>query len=176
MIGRFDMTFCAMCPKSYLIIGMLLLIYLANSCDHGLAPPEARTGISGVIRYHNWPPADSLVDLRLIVFNNYPPGDIFFEITSGRAVVYPPLGPESLPFYADSTEYYVDLATGNYEYVVVAQQYADNLTSDWWAVGQYDTTGTGRDSIPTAIEVIENSILNNIDINVDFNNKPPQPF
>jgi hypothetical protein len=162
--------------KNLLFILLLFLLCLQTSCDHGLKPPEARTGISGVIRYQNWPPADSLIDLRLIVFNNYPPGDIFFEITSGRAVVYPPLGPESLPFYVDSTEYFVDLAPGRYEYVVIAQQFGENLTSDWWAVGQYDTTGSGRDSIPTSIDVVENTVLDLIDIDSDFKNKPPQPF
>ena len=70
----------------------------------------------------------------------------------------------------------MDISPGHYEYVVVAQQYGDNLTSDWWAIAQYDTTGSGRDSIPTAIDVIENSILEHIDINADFKNKPPQPF
>ena len=169
------MTFFAIRPKSYPLI-IIILIAIMNSCDHGLAPPEKRTGISGVIRYNNWPPADSLIDLRLVIFDNYPPGDIFFEITSGRAVVYPPLGPRSLPFYVDSTEFFVNIAPGHYEYVVVAQQYGENLTSDWRAVGQYDTTGSGRDSIPTPIDVLDNSILENIQINADFKNKPPQPF
>jgi hypothetical protein len=160
------------------IIILFILLTFILSCDHGLGPPEEniRTAISGMITYQNWPVADSLKDLRLIVFRNYPPGDIIFEITSGRAFVYPPLGAEGLEFYIDSMSYILDLAPGNYEYVVVAQQYGEDLYNDWRAVGQYDTTGTGNDSIPTAVNVIENILLDEININVDFNNLPPQPF
>ena len=49
-------------------------LFLAG-CDHGLAPPSEnqRTAISGTITYQNWPPADSLKDLRLVAFKEYPP-------------------------------------------------------------------------------------------------------
>ena len=70
----------------------------------------------------------------------------------------------------------MDLPAGYYAYVVVAQQYGEVVTEDWRAVGQYDTTGTGTDSIPTAVTVLENNIMENIDIEVDFYNLPPQPF
>jgi hypothetical protein len=160
-----------------ILVAILLSMFFAG-CDHGLAPPEEnmRTAISGLITYQNWPSPDSLKDLRLIVFQNYPPRDIIFEVTSGRAHVYPPLGASGLEFYVDSSRYILNLSPGHYQYVVVAQQYGDNLYSDWRAVGQYDTTGVSNDSIPSSIDVIENCITENINISVDFDNPPVQPF
>lgn len=154
--------------------------FLLGGCDHGLEPPKEnqRTAISGTITYQNWPPADSLKDLRLVAFIDYPPSDIFFEITSGRAIVYPPISAlTGLP--RNNQEYYdyiMDLPAGTYAYLAVAQLYGDNITEDWRAVGQYDTTGSGTDSIPTAITLLENQVLDSIDIHVDFHNLPYQPF
>jgi len=161
-----------------IILFAILLSNFFAGCDHGLAPPDKniRTAISGLITYQNWPSPDSLKDLRLIVFQKYPPGDIIFEITSGRAHVYPALGAAGLEFYVESSKYIFDLSPGTYQYVVVAQQYGDNLYSDWRAVGQYDTTGVANDSIPTSVDIFENVILENINISVDFNNPPVQPF
>ena len=162
-----------------LIVTIVITFFLAG-CDHGLEPPgeNQRTAISGTITYQNWPPADSLKDLRLVAFKEYPPLDIFFEITSGQAVVYPPIAAAAgLPM--NNIEYYnyvMDLPAGNYAYLVVAQLYGNNITADWRAVGQYDTTGSGLDSIPTAIILTENQVLDSIDIHVDFHNLPYQPF
>jgi hypothetical protein len=147
-------------------------------CDHGLEPAEEneRTAISGTITYQNWPPADSLKDLRLVVFKQYPPTDILMTVLSGQAVVYPPIGSSGLPMNVDSYDYTMDIPAGVYEYTAVAQQYGDSIETDWRAVGQYDTTGTGLDTIPTTLNVIENQILGNINITVDFHNLPYQPF
>ena len=157
---------------SYVI---LLCIY---SCDHGLKPtaPQAadRAGISGMISYSNWPPADSLFDLGVVVFKIYPPENIFEEISAGRAFVYPAIGNESLPFYTESTTYMIQLDPGYYEYIAIAQQYGSNLFTDWLAAGQYDTLYS--DEFPTAITVVSGEILENINIKVDFDSLPPQPF
>jgi len=160
-----------------LIIALLMSFFLA-SCDHGLEPPKERTAISGTITYQNWPPADSLKDLRLVAFEEYPPLDIFSEIISGQAVVYPPIAaPAGLPMNnIESYDYIMDLPAGNYAYLVVAQLYGNNITADWRAVGQYDTTGSGLDSIPTAITLAQNQVLDSINIHVDFHNLPYQPF
>jgi hypothetical protein len=160
-----------------IIVVILLLIFLPG-CDHGLEPPKenVRTAISGIISYQNWPPPDSLLDLRLVAFKEYPPTNIFFEVTSGRAIVYPPILNEGLPLNVTDYTYIMDLPAGEYAYLVVAQQYGINITSDWRAVGQYDTTGTGLDSIPTTIMLKENRVLDSINIRVDFHNLPYQPF
>jgi len=151
------------------------LIGILSTCDHGIGPKESLQGFSGTIYFENWPEQSSLVDLRLIAFRNFPPGNIFNEITQGKAEVYPPLGsPDNLPFYADSTTYTMPLDTGVYEYIVVAQQFGPNITTDWFAVGQYDTTL--YDTIPTAVEIFQSSILSDINIFVDFDSLPGQPF
>jgi len=167
--------------KDFLLI-LILILFLQN-CDHGLEPPKENDpalihgAISGTITYQNWPPADSLKDLRLIVFKQYPPTNIFLAVTSGQAIVFPPIGTsEGLPINVDLFIYNMDIPAGTYEYVVVAQQFGDNVTSDWRAVGQYDTTGTGLDSIPTLINISSNQLLENINIKVDFNHIPYQPF
>jgi hypothetical protein len=158
----------------------LLLAIILPACDHGLEPPQEnrRTAIRGTITYQNWPPPDSLIDLRIVAFKEYPPQDIFYEVVNGQAIVYPPISAavglprNNLEFY----DYTMDLPAGNYAYLVVAQQYGANITTDWRAVGQYDTTGTGLDSIPTSIVLDENQILDSIDIRVDFHALPYQPF
>jgi hypothetical protein len=151
-------------------------IFILFDCDHGLAPAdsETKTGIAGTITYEdNWPSADSLKNLRLVVFKKYPPTDIIVEILTGEAFVYPPIDTISLAFNVTSQEYMLELPSGTFEYVAVAQQYGDNIFSDWRAVGQYDTDS---DSLPTPILLEKNTFLENIDINVDFENLPIQPF
>lgn len=170
------MLFKFHCSK-YLILLYVILIGI-YSCDHGLKPTEPneeqKAGISGTIFYTNWPSADSLIDLRLVVFKVYPPENILEELSAGRAFVYPPIGENNLPFFVDSTFFIMELSHGYYEYAMVAQQYGSNLFSDWLAAGQYDTLLS--DEMPTAITVTEGELLENINIDVDFKNLPPQPF
>lgn len=165
-----------------LIVFVILTLPLIHNCNHGLSPsnekrtnPSNLTGISGAIIYQNWPPPDSLVDLRLIAFRKYPsPDSIFIEIIQGTAVVYPPIDTSAhLQFNANFEEYVMELPAGRFDYIVVAQQYGNDLFSDWQAVGQYDTDA---DSLPSPINVIQDSLLEDININVDFKNLPIQPF
>jgi hypothetical protein len=157
------------------ILGLLGAVV---SCDGGLAPPERAGGppyITGLITYRNWPPADSIVDLRLVLFKNFPPGDIVQEVLSGRAVVYPAIGDTSLvPLFVDSLRYSFTAAAGVYAYVVVAQQFGPNVQEDWRAVGQYDPDADP--SIPTPVTLAEGDTTRAIDIAVDFLNPPPTPF
>jgi hypothetical protein len=165
--------------KINFILCLIISIFI-HKCDHGLEPPEPeikKTGISGIIYYQNWPPSDSILyDLRLILFRNFPPQDIFSEVMSGEAVVYPAISDNHLPYYTDTTSYLIEVNPGTYEYVVVAQQYEPNLylQESWRVVGQYDTTLS--DTLPTAVTVIKDSVLQSINIHVDFDNLPIQPF
>jgi hypothetical protein len=157
--------------------GICLVSILILACDHGLAPSDVQkkggaSGISGTITYQNWPPAASIKNLKIIIFIEFPPDNIFQEVQSGRAIVFPADFSESLPQFVDSFEYSFMVDPGTYEYVVVAQQFGGLF--DWRAVGQYDTTP--EDSLPTAITVTPNSILSDVNINVDFNRLPIQPF
>ena len=158
--------------NSLIIVFIFLLLFYA--CEHGLKPTDEnqsqKSGISGTISYINWPPADSLFNLRLVVFEKYPPENILDELDAGRAHVHPGF----LPFYVDTTTYVMELDPGYYEYVVVAQQDGSNPFTDWLAAGQYDTLFS--DELPTPITVISGEILEDINIQVDFDNLPPQPF
>ena len=158
-----------------------LIIFLSlfvAACNHGIAPtgtpsePALPGAISGFIYYKNWPPAEEIKNLKLIVFLEFPPDNIILQVQSGRAVIHPPELSESLPQFVDSTSYELQLDAGRYEYVVVAQQYGGYF--DWRAVGHYDITPA--DSFPSPVSVISDSILSGIDIYVDFANLPIQPF
>jgi hypothetical protein len=175
MTGRF--TYSLINVVKCNAITLCFVITLIYGCDHGLAPAEIKTdpgnsGLSGTITYQNWPPPDSINNLKVIVFKHYPPDNIFEEVTSGRAIVYPEELSESLPQFVDSTQFTLSVEPGVYEYVVVAQQFGGLF--DWRAVGQFDETP--EDSLPTPVTVLANSVLQNIDIHVDFNKLPVQPF
>lgn len=153
----------------------LFLMFLITACDHGLSPVEKEdpimiSGISGQINYINWP--DTVINLKIIVFKEFPPQNILVEIQTGKAVAYPAEFSESLPRYVSESGYSIQLDPGEYGYVVVAEQYGGLF--DWRAIGQYDTAP--NDSLPTPITVLPDSFLADINIFVDFDNLPIQPF
>lgn len=160
----------------------LFLAVVFFGCNEGIqAPPEnsvvatpGLSGFAGTITYKNWPPADSLIDLRIVAFKNFPPKDIVSEVLSGQAIIYPALGGPNLPFNVDTTHYFVPAPGGQYQYVVVAQQYGPLVTVNWRAVGQYDLDANL--AVPSLIQVPADDTLMHVDIDVDFKHLPPQPF
>jgi len=158
--------------KNKKIIYAFFLLVILYACDHGIAPKPTQTGISGTIYYKNWPPLEQILMLKLVVFREFPPENIVDEVTSGRAIFYPEDLTTSLILDVDSTFFLVEMDTGTYQYVVVAQQYG-SLTQ-WRVVGQYDTTPS--DPLPTSITVYQDEILSDINIYVDFDSIPIQPF
>lgn len=168
-------------PGEHMKIVLLTLLCLpALACDGGLEPPATAVQVpmgtmTGLVTYRNWPPIDSLHDLRLVAFRNFPPRDILTEVLQGRAAVYPPIGDSPLvPFFVDSLRFIFVLPAGTYEYVAIAQQYGPSISTDWRAVGQYDLDTNL--TIPSSVEVIANDTTGGVDIDVDFNNPPPPPF
>jgi hypothetical protein len=161
------------CTRSAVFL-VLTVGSILSGCNEGLAPRIETSGISGVIRYKNWPPRDSLRDLRLVAFKVFPPTNIVGDVLQGRAIVYPPIGDSALvPFYVDSIQYTAPLPPGRYEYVVVAQQFGPNIFTDWRPVGQYDLDSNY--AVPSPVIVFEGTTTRFIDINVDFRNPPPFP-
>ncbi|CUS79559.1 hypothetical protein JGI7_00800 [Candidatus Kryptonium thompsonii] len=157
--------------KIFLIAPFLLFLL---SCDHGLKPTEAGTliyeepGFGGTVYFKGtWP--DTVYDLRVVAFRNYPPSDIINEVLGGKAKFS-----QSLPKKVDSTKYEVLADTGKWEYIAVALQYGPNIFSDWKAIGVYDTTE--YDTIPTPIYIPYGKFIRGINITCDFDNPPPQPF
>jgi len=162
------------------IVALLFLILLSisvSTCDHGLEPPKeekTKMGLSGTVYYSNWSAADSIHLLKIVFFKTFPPQDIFNEVFSGNASTYPPVLTEGLPLDVDSTDYEVELTAETFAYITVAQQYGPDVFTQWRAVGQYNITP--GDSLPTAVTVLKDSVLQDINIFVDFNNLPAQHF
>ena len=161
-----------------LVVALGTAVMLWSGCDEGLSPVSATvpTGfMSGTIRYHHWPPLDSLVDLRLVAFRLFPPTNIVNEVLLGRAVVFPPLGDTALvPFFVDSLRYTISLPAGEYKYVVVAQRYGPGLFTDWRPVGQYDLDSNL--AVPSSVVITANDTTQDVNISVDFAHPPPPPF
>ena len=152
----------------------MLSIVIILACDQGMSPeteePEI-TGVSGTIKFINWPPTnspppDSVFDIRLILFPNFPPADFADEIISGRAIVFPGLTDPRLSLPLDSLIYQIPLLPGTYEYFAVAHQYGSNLFNDWQVIGHYDTTP--QDTLPTPLQVVEGQMLSDINILANF--------
>ncbi len=158
------------------LVRFALICLVSVSCDEGLSPQEPgqqtpRYGISGTVHFRNWPPSDSIVDLRVVSFKNYPSNDIFNEVLQGRAGFTSTLQ----PYAADSIPYTLVLSPippGPFAYTVVAQRYGQDINTDWRAVGVFHAPG---DTAPGGIIVPTDSILPGINIDVDFLHPPPPP-
>jgi hypothetical protein len=153
---------------------------ILEGCNRGLAPVQtsstSRPGFGGTIRFVSaWPPPDSVQDLRVVAFDNYPPTNIFGEVTSGQAKVFPAIGSPGLTKFVDSLSYKFDLDSAEtFQYVVVAMQYGSNALQDWKVVGAFGYShGQGS---PQPVTVPPNSFVNGIDLEVDFKNTPPTPL
>lgn len=156
---------------------IIFVVFLLITCDHGIGPDNESsniTGISGTLYFMNWPPADSIKLLKMVVFYNFPPKDILSEVLNDSAFAYPAALTESLPYGIDSVQFQMELKAGRYGYIAIAQQYGDDVFNDWRAAGQYDKTPA--DSLPTAVFVEKGILKENIDVTVDFNHLPVQPF
>ncbi len=159
----------------------LHLLFLSSGCDTGLSPLNEPSGFRGVIRFKNWPPADSVRELRIVAFESFPSDSagIIATLLSGRAAVYPPLD-KRLPRFVDSLEYEfttkqgLNLQLKNYEYVIVALQYGPNVLTDWRPAAVYATMLGAFD--PAPVRVLLHRIAPNINIQVDFRNLPPRPW
>jgi hypothetical protein len=156
-----------------LLISLISMFFIG--CNGGLDPTQTQTTvghIKGVIHYTNgkdlWPSADSVKDIRVVAFKNYPPIGILEEVLGGTAFYTM----ESLPFFVDSANFDIEIAEPpiTIKYLVVAQQFAGVM--DWRAIGVLNNSSP---SSPTefTINFGETKYFN---INVDFNNLPPQPF
>lgn len=158
--------------KLFSTIGIIVALFIFIACDGGLepAPVASKSYIKGRIHYKgDWPRPDSIFDLRAVAFKNFPPANLLTEIMSGQAYFLQ----DSLPYYMDSTDFILEIPDPpvTLKYIAIAQRYGDLFS--WRAVGVY--TITGNQSENATIEV-EPGKTYNIDINVDFNNLPPQPF
>ena len=155
----------------------LLLACIIPGCDEGLAPSSTATvsssyGISGTIHFRNWPPADSVVDLRLAALKEHPSSNIVGDVQSGKAR----FTENSLPYGVDSASYTLllsPLPPGTFSYIGVAQRFGSDIYTDWRVVGIY--YANGDTTAPGSVVVPVDSIVHGVNIYVDFHDLPPQP-
>jgi hypothetical protein len=165
-------------PAGFLA-GMVILLF--SGCNSELGPIQGQSGFGGIIRFRNWPSADSVHDMRLVVFETYPSDSagILATLLAGHGAVYPAIGTkfpsfvDSLP-YAFTTTDGTNLQVRSYEYVIVAQQFGPNVLADWRPVGVY--AAAPGSFVPAPLRVILHHVLTGIDIDVDFRNPPPKPW
>ncbi|GEM_PF-391104 len=141
-----------------------VLIWLL-SCEGGLEPPliedEPYGVIRGTVTYSGqWPPQDSLNDLRFVPLKSVPAAftDIIMDFQNLSFS-------DRLAYYTDSDEFFVDeVENGRYIYNVIAHRYGTAF--EWRPVGVYsDNRG----------EIIVTGDTTTIHIHVDFDNLPPFP-
>ncbi len=158
-----------------IVFSLFILCVLAVGCDKGLSPITEVTGISGTISFENWPPPDSLLDLRIVAFRQFPPQNIVTDILSQQAITYPALGDSTrIPRNIQNFDFQFTLPPDTFRYVVVAQQYGPNILTDWLAAGQYVINPA--DSLPSTVIIKQGRLLKDVNINVDFHHLPIQPF
>lgn len=162
--------------KRLVVVLLCGLVPLLSSCDGGLEPAE-KPLIAGLVTFKggtaSWPPADSVKEVRIVAFRVYPPQDIVSEVLNERAY----FTQQGLPLFGDTTSYVIELPTpppGHIAAVVAALRYGDNIMADWRVIGLY--TATGDNNTPTPLNPAGQSSNRNINITVDFDNLPPQPF
>jgi hypothetical protein len=157
-----------------MLLLVLLLLAGCGGLDPTVLPTEAY--ITGTVRFRGaWPPVDSLQDLRVVAFQNYPPQDVLGEVLSGKAL----FTTERLPFCVDSAAYQlrVEKLPVTFRYIVVAQQYGPDLLRHWRVVGIYGCPPPADTACqPGSLQVQEAGRWYRADIEVDFEHLPPQPF
>ena len=153
---------------------VLFSFAFSSGCDHGLSPEvsDIDPGFGGTLHIAgNWPPQDSVRDLRVVAFRNYPPKDILSEVINGSAMFS-----DELPYGETAISYVIqdETLSGSFSYVVVAQNYGEDPFQDWRAVGVYAVTGDATK--PSPVDLGNGLFIDGVDITVDFYDLPPQPF
>ncbi|MFC2130493.1 hypothetical protein ACFLSQ_03585 [Bacteroidota bacterium] len=167
--------------KNIYNIFTVILFFVTISCQDGLAPKntediQTKSYISGMIKYvggiNRFPDSSKVFGIYVVAFKEYPKDSsgIIAEILKGNAF----LKFESQPYPVDSSEFSIEFSEPpvNIEYIVVAMQ-TDSSIESQMAIGVF--TETGDNTKPTEI-LIEKGKTYYIDITVDFDNLPPQPF
>jgi hypothetical protein len=163
--------------KSILLLSAFLL--LLDGCDHGLEPSRpVQPGLSGLIRFQGTWPADTL-EIRLIASQAWRKFTSFTEIitlviNTDSVKIYPAPVDTGLPMGRDSVSYEFPVPPSKYRYIAVVQRFGINPLADWRIIGVFD--GETATQMPVDVVVPTDQVVPNINILVDFDNPPPQPF
>ncbi len=111
-----------------------------------------------------WPAADSVLDIRIAAFKEYPPTSVI-GYTDQRLI-----------YKVQSQSYSLEIAEVpiNIKYIAVEQQFGGDISKDWRIIGVF--TRSGDVTMPSELTINEGQLFNNIDIIVNFSNLPPNPF
>jgi len=161
------------------MLGFLItLIFI--SCDKGIEPLEVvgPSGFEGKVTFEgSWP--EGIKRTHLVVFKEpIKTVDDFFLPNLSFVVDSIPYGTTEYSYNSIDKPFssIFKFAAGNYKYVVVAQSKTPEITfnrADWTVVGVY--CESGNQTSPKTMIVLPGKIANDININVNFQNPPPQP-
>lgn len=153
---------------------LLLFFFLLNSCSEGLQVDIVEDSyLRGTIYYkggaNSWP--DSVVAIRVGAFKTDDPSNFLNEVLLGNVYV----DFNSLPLRVDSTNFELLIKDPPVElkYIAVALQKNLNIYEQT-IVGLY--SDSSDNTKPKTIRIEKGKSVNNIKIEVDFDNLPPQPF
>ncbi len=163
------------------LLPFIICLFLTG-CDGGLAPPPpVELGFSGTVHFAPgyWPPSDSLYNLWIFASQIYPLDSVkVFAGLFGNPMtifLYPGVTQTLAVGMIDSIAYSFPLKSGTYKYVGVIQKISPDLN-----IRAFKVVGFYRDSShasqPGTVEVNENRQISGINIDVDFQHPPPQPF
>ncbi len=153
------------------ILTFLSVILLA-SCQSGLNPEiQKDSKLLGKLIFTSgrasFPPKDSIKDMRVVAFKTYPPTNVVADVLTGNAF----FTDETLDYSKDTVDFEITIPNPPVElhYIVAGYQYGSIM--EWRVIGVYHK---GTDSI-TSLKT-EKGKNYEIEIFVDWNNLPPQPF
>lgn len=155
-------------------VTMMTLVTACGGLDPGDLPPDST--ISGTIVFAGgaaaWPPADSIREVRVVVFDTVPrvESDVIASVLRGTALFTDPL-PQSV----DSAVYslLITAPPRRFEYIVVAALTGPNVFTDWTMLAVHAPVGRPQEPIAENISVGDQRTINFV---VRFDSLPPQPF
>jgi hypothetical protein len=161
-----------------LFIVLFLVCIINLSCDHGLAPlPSERIeqGITGTIYYKGTFPTN-------ITAHYFFASKVFRRFRDFDEILGLVFQPDSIQLYPelpkhkiDSISYRFVLPPAVYKYIAIAQAHGDmSQMQNWKIVGVYSS-----DSMrvtPDEVFVEPGKFVENVNIYVDYDSLPPQPF
>jgi len=167
--------------RQYLVLLLgFLSTFILISCDKGIEPLEVvgPSGFEGKIIFEgSWP--EGIKRTHLVVFKEpIKTVDDFFLPNLSFVVDSIPYGTKEFNYNSIDNPFssIFKFAAGNYKYVVVAQSKTPEITfnrADWTVVGVY--CESGNQASPKTMIVLPGKIANDVNINVNFQNPPPQP-
>lgn len=155
------------------------LIFQITGCDKGIEPAaQTPTGFSGTVTFTGqWP--SGIQRTHVVVFNHFIQSNADFSPPNLSFVV------DSIPYNSKTFTFnsidnnfisIFQIIPGEYQYIVVAQSKTPTLSlerKDWFVAGVYTTSQ--NQAIPGTMTISDGVMTTGININVDFNNPPPQP-